>query len=277
MNKFEQGTNRLDKVSKILGPELNTAIQNIFGESQTLHLVENVYKDYPMMARVAAAKSDEELLALYQTAAKNITNINSENFHENALTDLSQKLYDASYGFIAKNPKLNHIRGQWNNATIEQRKDFCNAVVDNLSKAFDVPRPELFFQTGRQLPVNGFSYDGTIFMNIGNDSGALGLIVHEFTHHLQSHDKTPMGHDAVHKTRENYVLSAFLPADKRDKFHDFVFKNIYSNSLLEREAIFTGNWVKQHFREMQNRTQSEKTQTPDVMLKINEALNGRSV
>jgi len=277
MNKFEHGTDRLDKVSKILEPELKSAMQNIFGESRTLHLVESAYKDYPLMARADAAKSDEELFALYQAAAANITKINAENFHESALTELSKKLYDASYGFITQNPELNLIRGQWNNATIAQRKDFCNAVMDNLSRAFDVPRPELFFQVGRQLPVNGFSHDGTIFMNIGNEGGAPGLIVHEFTHHLQSHGKTPMGRDAVRKTRENYVLSAFLPADKRDKFRDFVFKNIYENSLLEREAIFTGDWIKQHFKETHQRTLPQQTQASDVISKINETLNGHSI
>jgi len=260
MNKFKEGAQRLDKVTKILGPELKTAMQNVFGESRTLHLIEKAYKDYPIMARAAAASSDEELLALYQTAAENITKINAEHFHEEALTELSQKLYDASYGFIMKNPELNHIRGQWNKASIEQRKYFCNAVIDNLSRAFDVPRPELFFQIGRQLPVNGFSYDNTIFMNIGDGAGTPGLIDHEFTHHLQSHGKTPMGRDAMRKTQANYVLSAFLPADKRDKFHDFVFKNIYSNSLLEREAIFTGDWVKQHFKETNRRASSQQMQ-----------------
>lgn len=253
MSKFDQPTQRLNKIIDMLGVELVSAMQNVFGAKQAIELIENAYKDYPMLAKVAGTKSDEELLALYKDAAQNIAEISDANFHPKELEELSQKLYDASYGFILQNPELNNIRGQWARASVDTRKQFCNVVLDNLSRAFNVPRPKVYFQTDKKLPVRGFMYDNTMFISIDGNSGAPGLIVHEFTHHLQNHGKTPMGMDAWKKTSENYVLNAFLPADKRDKFKDFVIQNIYNKSLTEREAVFTGDWVKKHFKEQNNK------------------------
>ncbi|MDE6250347.1 MAG: hypothetical protein K2M34_01795 [Alphaproteobacteria bacterium] len=255
MSNFDQGQNTIKKLDNIidsLGPQLVSAMQSVFGTTQALLMIEKAYKDYPMLARVAASKSDKELFALYQIAAQNIAKINESNFNPAGLTELSQKLYDASYGFIEQNQQLNRIRGQWARASVAERKHFCNAVLDNLSRTFNVPRPNVYFQTSQILPVRGFMYDDTMFLSIDGSAGAPGLIVHEFTHHLQNHGKTPMGRDAFKQPRENYVLSAFLPATKRDRFKDFVMNNIYTKSLTEREAIFTGDWVKKHFKEKHN-------------------------
>lgn len=271
-NKFEIGINRtnaLNLLTSALGADATQKLALEFGDIGLDTLIDNIataYSYYPMFNQIAKIKDEQELANLLTKAAQKQAEIRQNYFDKTALTELGNQLYQGTYEFVLRTPELKQIFKNWKTATSEEQKKLCTAVIKNISQQFGVPEPQLLFQTQKTLPVNGMSLPNAIVINLANQDGILGLLTHEFTHHLQHHGKTP-GAKWTEKARKYYIFSSMLSGKACAKFREFIDNNIYRASLIEAEAIFTGQYVKDMYRKLhmseQQNTVTDKSRDRD--------------
>lgn len=250
-NQYQRATNKLkiyfDAVSWLtasLGPQNVELLRREMGGDgfnvfiQDIHDAQSIY---PMYQKVASITNDDELKELYQTAANEQTKIKAQSLDVNKLAELAQTIYDTCKRTIKSDSKIQKIYENWNNATFKDKANFFEAINSALSKEFNLQSPKLLFFLNA-INLGGVSLPRSILINLGARNAPLGLICHEFTHYLQRNNQTP-AKEQISTAEQFYITPTLIHGANRGKFREFIFNNIYRNSVIEAEAIFVQNYV----------------------------------
>ncbi|MCQ2599597.1 MAG: hypothetical protein MJ187_04485 [Alphaproteobacteria bacterium] len=219
-----------DKFVYAIGPGgLNTILDGI-----AMAIDEN-----PIYQRVMECKNNDlEIQNIYFDAIEKQKNIKSKYYSEDKLKELAKQIYAASYGFIENKHELKDMLRYAHN-DINKYQNFVRPVMKNLCDAFNIPEPNIVF-----LNITGFCHGlhlpNCVVMSMDDD--IMGLITHEFVHHLQRFYKTSAGIDGISQSRKYSIVRKFLCGVNCGKYTDLI-KQIYTNSVIESEAIFIAECV----------------------------------
>ncbi len=245
IDKIENLDDNIQSLKQLLGDKNVDILQSSYSASDFATLSENIVaalKYYDLIDIVSKTNDKEKLAMLYKTAAEKQKELVNNNFDKSGLEDLSKQIYDATYGFVDKNPELQKASQNWANISFEERKIFCKKVLENLSNKFGIPNIDLIYANrDKVFNSNGTGYPNAMFVADAPHSGILGSIGHEFTHILQYRGKTPAGFDASITAMKNYMLPGLIA---NSEFYNFVNKEIYEASIMEAEASFVDSRIK---------------------------------
>jgi hypothetical protein len=201
----------------------------------------------------------------FQNAAKNMdrlqellaanTAIADKYYDVVKLRELSQNIFNILNGYISKNID---ILLNWRIKTIPQRQQFISECLSVLLKEFpSVPMPKIHFlpklenlsaafynrdihKKYRDMAIKLTGNDETAFLFTGDlsENGIIGQIVHEFTHYLQSIGKSTIPYNIVENANAIYEMPFENAGDSK------IVADIYAASILEKEAQYTGDFVR---------------------------------
>jgi hypothetical protein len=201
--------------------------------------------------------------------------ISNQYYDESKLLKLSQDIAKILNNHILAN-SANLIN--WKNIDIETRKSFITDTLNLLLENFpSAEKPKIYFLPKianlsaaffnkdfspkyRDMAVRVLGSDKSAFVFTGDlsDHGIIGQIVHEFTHYLQSIGKSTVPLDILKSASAIY----HMPSDIKDTASATMVYEIYKESIIEKEAQYTGEFVKKYVSQIVHSRLSGQNKSP---------------
>ncbi len=168
-----------------------------------------------------------------------------------AVTEQQQAMMDqymqAAIGDILQEDQFS--QEAWENASIEERKEILNSLLDRMEKEMGISLEDIQFRSGEDLGYNGaYNYaDNYIalneeILNSGDPSGAMTTLMHEARHAYQ--------HAACENPEQFLVTADTIQGwqDSSDNYKSYLQDGKYSDILSEVDAYdFAGQELKKGY------------------------------